>query len=152
MLNAVKDLLAAGANDILIFNQIPLQAIPYSNRFNIPTLLTELTNLFNFDLRKSLEILQKNHPEASIYMFDIHSLITKIISSSSSPFINTVDKCWKIYNVTTVVELCSDPKKFVFIDNFHFSSTVHRFIADALQPLLSLSYEQDTPDLYIHSF
>ncbi|CAF0987278.1 unnamed protein product [Adineta steineri] len=141
LMNSIKDLLAVGAKHFLIFNQIPVQTLPYINRFHQPIFFTLLTLLTNNILFENLNTIQKSYPTSSIQIFDIYSLLTKIIANQSKiKFSNTIDRCWKQFNTTTVIELCQDPTKYVFLDNFHLTTNVHRLIADAIESFLSFKY------------
>jgi phospholipase/lecithinase/hemolysin len=82
-------------------------------------------------------------------MFDLHALITDILSTNSSTFIDTVDACWTTFNVTTIIQNCTDPREYVFLDSIHFSSTVQKKIADAIQPFLFWNFNKHAPSPYI---
>jgi phospholipase/lecithinase/hemolysin len=153
-MNSVKDLLNAGAKNLLIFNQPPAQDLPYttetygSSAF-IKAYFTQLTNTGNSQLQSSLQALKPSYTTASINIFDLHTLITDIIASNSSNFTNTVNNCWNAVNLTTVIEYCTDPAEYIFLDPIHFSSTVQKMIANALLPFLSINYKSGTTVPYI---
>jgi outer membrane lipase/esterase len=154
LMNSVKDLLNAGAKNLLIFNQPPAQDLPYttetygSSAF-IKAYFTQLTNTGNSQLQSSLQALKPSYTTASINIFDLHTLITDIIASNSSNFTNTVNNCWNAVNLTTVIEYCTDPAEYIFLDPIHFSSTVQKMIANALLPFLSINYKSGTTVPYI---
>ncbi len=153
LMNAIQDLIAVGAKNFLIFNEAPFQAFPRYKRRNQTEYYTQLTDSFNEELDERLETLQKKQPKTSIYMFDNHELITKIISEiSSTTFTYTKSECWKRHSIDTAGNPCSDPKQYVFIDETHFSSFIHQLITNAIQPFLSFSFRTNTPNTYIHSF
>jgi len=136
LMNGIRDLLAVGAKNFLIFNQPPVQAFPYFSRLNRTAVFTALTIQANTYINTSITAIQNNNTNTSIQIFDVNALITTILANQSIPFSNTVAKCWDSSNLTSVTILCNDPSTYVFIDNFHFTSTVHQLIANALSPFL----------------
>ncbi|CAF3782309.1 unnamed protein product [Rotaria sp. Silwood1] len=134
--NAVDDLVDFGAKHILVFNQSPAQAFPYIHALGIDFIFKQLTFLFNSTLSLRLKIIQKSNPEVSLKVFNLYSIIKKIIDNESEQFTNTVDPCWDTVNGTSVVMHCSDPSKYVFIDKFHFTSSVHKIIADSVNDFI----------------
>ncbi len=134
---SIKALLDAGAKNILVFNQPPLQALPIISAYNQNAYFAYLTKLGNDALNTTLKSFKSSYPSASICMFNLNALITKVLANSASTFTNTVSPCWTNYNVTTVIKNCPDPTKYVFIDNIHFTSPVQQQISDAIQPFIS---------------
>ena len=149
LLNGVKDLLAVGAKHILVFNAVPAQSIPASQPLAPPAVLSYLTSLFNTALTADLAILQQNNTQASLNIFDINSLISKIVASNSSYFTNTVTNCWNSFNTTTIIKLCSNPEKYVFLDIQHFTTRVDALIADAVRQFLLTSYQVNSASCYV---
>ncbi|CAF2526048.1 unnamed protein product [Rotaria sp. Silwood2] len=49
--------------------------------------------------------------------------------------INSTNKCWDTLHYTVIL-LCSTPDTYLFIDQFHFTTRVHQFIADAIRKFL----------------
>jgi phospholipase/lecithinase/hemolysin len=93
LLNSVKDLLAVGAKHILVFNALPIQSIPVTQTLASQAALTYLTSLFNTALTADLAIIQQNNTQASLNIFDINSLIWKVVASTSGYFTNTTTNC-----------------------------------------------------------
>ncbi|CAF1360179.1 unnamed protein product [Adineta steineri] len=137
LMNSVRDLLAVGAKNILIFNQPPIQSFPYFSVLNQTATFSMLTIQANTNLQTSIDAIQKNYTNSTIQIFDVNTLITKVIANQSIPFTNTAGYCWDTLNLTTVAILCDNPSKYVFIDDFHFSNTTHQLIADSINSLLS---------------
>ena len=153
LMNGVRDLLAVGAQNILVFNQIPFQALPYTKQFNQAALFTGITALANNGILTSLQAIQKNNTNASINMFDLNALMVKVLSNTSSlTFANTVDQCWDNYNLTAVSIFCQDPSQYVFADSIHITTGIHQLIADGISPFLSYRFSRNTPGCYIRSF
>lgn len=153
LMNSVRDLLNAGAQNLLVFNQLPIQILPYSRRFNQSQTLQALTNIINNLTVTSLSAIQKNYSNAHIYMFDSNAFITKIVSNTSSvKFANTVDGCWYVASLTQVDINCANPNEYIFIDNFHFTATVNRLLAETIQTFFSMFYQNNTSNSYFRSF
>jgi phospholipase/lecithinase/hemolysin len=151
LMNAIKDLLTVGGKNFLFFNIPPVQKIPYFRMFDRDGFFRALTIKTNNAILSNLRTLQKKNKKNSIHMFDLKALITNIISSASKTFLNTVDQCWKTISLTSTVQLCKDPSKYMYLDEYHYTSTVHEMIADALRPFLYYQSSDKTPD-YIYSF
>lgn len=134
--NAVNDLIAFGAQHILVFNQPPAQAFPYTHALGLDFLFKELTHVFNTMLTVRLKMIQKGNPQVSLKVFDLHLIIEKIRNNELGHFTNSVDPFWDTTNSTSVVAHSSDPSKYVFIDKFHFTSSVHTIIADSVNDFI----------------
>ena len=149
LLNGVKDLLAVGAKHILVFNALPAQSIPASQGLAPSPVLSYLTGLFNTALTAELAVIQQNNTQASVNIFDINSLASKIIGRNTSYFTNTVSNCWNSVNATTIIKLCSNPEKYVFLDLQHFTSRVGELIADAVRQFLLTSFDVNNSGCYV---
>ena len=152
--NSLVDLLRAGVKTLLVFNQPPAQYFPL---YSTPTQAAnagELAREFNTDLKAKLATLKESYPQASISLFDTHSMITDVLANSQKPptFTNNSTACWTVNNLRTVTENCPDATKYVFLDNIHFTSTVHRMIADAVQPLFSWNHHKTNLRSYITTY
>ena len=152
-LNGVQDLLVGGAKNILVFNQPPSQDFPYIKRRNQTIIYTAITASANIGISIGLAALQRDYTNASIYMFDVYALISKILSNTSSvTFEDTVDQCWATYNTTTVLQFCSDPTKYAFLDDLHLTTPIHQIISDTIHWFLSYRFSRNTLSCYIRSF
>ncbi|CAF3430196.1 unnamed protein product [Rotaria socialis] len=141
LMNGVKDVLAIGAKRILVFNSVPAQSVPASEGLAPPAVLSYLTSLFNNALIAGLGIIQQNNTQATLSIFDINLLVSKIVASKSSYFSNTTANCWNCVNATTIVKHCENPKQYVFLDLQHFTSRVGELIPNAIRQFLFTSYE-----------
>lgn len=137
MLNSVRDLIAFGARNLLIFNQAPFYVFPYISRMNMTAQFTALIDDVNNKLTTDLDTMQRMYSNVTLQRYDVHSFLTKIVANQSYPFADTTSPCWTTYNLTTVNQGCADPKKFAFLDNFYLASTVHKLLADDVFALLS---------------
>ncbi|CAF5137541.1 unnamed protein product, partial [Rotaria sp. Silwood1] len=135
LINGRKDLIQIGAKHILIVNLPPLEAYPATFRLNIRYYLKKLTLKHNRKLSISIRLLQWIFPDISFTLFDIYSLISNILMNKAAYGINSTNKCWNISNYT-VVELCSTPNTYLYIDQYHFTTRIHQLIADNAHKLL----------------
>lgn len=150
LLSSVQVLLNNGAKHILVFNAIPAQYVPaLLNRVPAPQ-LTVLATMFNDLLQTGMHQLQQANPQASLSIFDIHALITKVITTPSTCLTDTTHPCWNSTSPTSVVKLCSDPEKFVFLDDFHFTHRVHTLIVEPVRSFLFPCFEVNSASSYIH--
>ena len=153
LMNSVKDLLAAGARNIIVFNSLPLQALPYISRLNQTATFTALTAVANNAIITNLQLIQNNNPSASIYMFDITTLLLTVIANNTAmKFANTVNNCWSNFNITAIQISCSNVSTYVFLDILHVTTRVHQLIADAISPFLSYKFDRNAPGGYVRSF
>lgn len=121
LFKSVQTLLSIGAQNILVFNQVPVQYFPYAKLLNLSEWFTSLTNEANYHGQVLMNATQFDNPDASLKIFDIHSLFLKIITQNSSNLTNTVDSCW-IDNGTAVIESCQNLDAYFFVDPSHFTS------------------------------
>ncbi|CAF1226640.1 unnamed protein product [Rotaria sp. Silwood1] len=135
IVNGINDLIETGAKNILIINLPPFEVYPATAVFNAHDLLKKLTLDHNNKLLNSVRLLQANHSKISFEIFDLYSLISNILMNTTAYGINSTDKCWDTPHYT-VVPLCSTPDTYLFIDQFHFTTRVHQFIADAMRKFL----------------
>ncbi|KAJ3041901.1 hypothetical protein HDV00_008410 [Rhizophlyctis rosea] len=107
---------------VAILNLPPLQILPYFANNPVAASLfgnlakdfnTALSNLVNTHNRD-----KKNHP---VILIDIFSQFTSLIR----PFADKSDACWE--GGVTGTRTCED---YVFVDEFHFTTKMHKAIAD----------------------
>ena len=130
LLNAVNDLINFGAKHILVFNQPPGETFPYARALHLDFIFKPLTAIFNKILSIRLQKVQKSNSHVSLHLFNLYFIIKQIIDNQSKQFINTVDQCWDIGDDSSIIMHSSDPSQYVFIDKFHYTSSVHKIIAD----------------------
>jgi thermolabile hemolysin len=131
LMNSVITLLAGGAKNIIVFNQVPFQYVPVNAALNQPAQFIGLTAYVNGLTNASLQAIQAANPQAKIYLFDLHSLITNLFANPPPPVIHTAGYCWNVTG-STIQKYCDNPKEYFFIDTFHFSSPIQRKLAQAV--------------------
>ncbi|CAF3544192.1 unnamed protein product [Rotaria sp. Silwood1] len=138
LINGINDLIQIGVKHFFIGNLPPLQAYPAAFALNIPDYLNKLTLEHNNNLSNSIQLLQSNYLNISFKLFDVYSLITNIRMNSSTYGINSTTNCWDTSN-NTIIQLCSTPDTYLFIDEYHFTTRIHQLIADYARSLLITS-------------
>lgn len=136
LVNATKDLLAFGIKHLILVNQPPLQSIPLLLLTKNQTTLADLTYQYNTNLSEHINVLRNDNKGTNIQLFDLNSLISKILRNSTSYGIsNTNRPCWS----TIDPNVCPNPDAYLFFDQVHFTSRVHQLIADDFRPFLRSS-------------
>ena len=87
-------------------------------------------------LSQRVNDLNTSFPETNFVLFDVNSVISNIFDNPTEFGFNAepLDACLSPDNFPDIdpnVMRCDNPSEFVFYDNQHFTSQVHRFIADA---------------------
>jgi len=130
----VATLAAIGAKNILIFLEEPLELVPIVRADNITTIIHQVIIEQNSFLPNFLSQLQNEYSGVSIRTFDTYSLILNIIAGN--PSLNIVNPCWNVPQFV-VLSQCPDINSYLFVDDFHFTTNIHKLIANAVYQLLS---------------
>jgi phospholipase/lecithinase/hemolysin len=133
ILNGAKDLLKIGVKHLLIVNQSPVQTMPFVQTQEQVVYYTQRATYHNNNLSIGITKLDYNRQEISLYLFDIYSLILKIIANNS---LNTKDNCWNTVNGTILI-LCSNPESYVYIDQYHFTARMHELIGNSARQFIA---------------
>jgi len=132
LLTAVYDLLVIGIEHLIIINVPPLQSFPGNNRDQrLSTVIAEHNNYFLSNMTQ----IQSEYPTVSLQIFDVNSLLTKILANNSIYPLNKIDKCWNIVN-NSIISQCINPNQYIFIDDYHFTSVIHQIIADNIHQFI----------------
>ena len=142
-------LLSLGAENVVVFDQPPVQNYPYAVLSNNSLLFAGLVTFANQALIVGIKQLHVAYPNASLNIFDLNKVVLQWISKPSSYFTNTVDRCQTVFNATTVEKFCANPDRYVFIDDFHLTTRAQGLLADAFRPFLYDSYEVNNAACYI---
>lgn len=140
LVNAVKDLISIGALNIVVLNQPPLQLYPFIPSMNQNLNFTAFTIQLNNNLSSGIALLQRDRPKLSLKVFDLYSLMSKVISNGTAYGINnTVNPCMNMTKNGTVLRACISPTSYVFFDEYHFTSRIHELIAYEVRQFISTS-------------
>lgn len=134
----IEDLLKTGAKHVLIMNKIPGEMLPYIKTSDEANAARIRSIHHNGNLTASVKQLQKNRPDVSIYLFDIYSLMLEIKNNNTLDLANKTANCWTVMTNEVLVS-CSNPNSYFFVDQYHFSARVHRFIGDHVRQFISSS-------------
>ena len=135
--NTTRELIVLGAKHIIIFNQPPLQAVPYVQLIAGGMNLAQLTSEYNTNLSQNIYVLQQNNRERDLQVFDLHALVSKVFGNASSYGIqNSVAPCLSQTAGGANITVCSNPNSYAFFDNVHFASRMHQIVADEFQKRL----------------
>ena len=119
---ALNTLVKVGAKNILVFNLPDLGKLPAAkiNDRN-PTTLSKSTSEFNLGFAQTVNALSQN-PNLNIIPIDIYSLFNQ---ASALRFTNVTESC------LSRLDICNPANnKFVFWDDFHPTTAVHKLVAD----------------------
>lgn len=124
----IDDLYAAGAEHIVLSNSFDVGRLPFISQINLITpgvsdFATLLTQNFNSGL---LQI--KNESLADIFLLDVYDIVNEAIEI---PNINNHDSCYD-----GMLTICHNPDKYVFWDDLHLSSAVHKKISRNLLKMI----------------
>ena len=140
ILSAVQELLTVGIRQFLLVNLPPLQFYPGMNE---DVNLTALVIKHNDYLLSNVTMIRMLYPQVSIEIFDLHSfIINLLLSNDSKKNLNPLKCCWTLLNYS-IDSSCSNPDQYLFLDQFHFTSTIHRQIADSIKPYLCIRSSSD---------
>ncbi|MBU7582637.1 MAG: SGNH/GDSL hydrolase family protein [Nostoc sp. TH1S01] len=135
---ALNTLVDAGARNLLVFNLPDLGKLPGATDNRDPDTLTQSTNDFNSGLQTTVAALSQN-PTLNIIPVDVNSLFNRAIASPAEFGLNNVTEA-----CLSRLDICqNDQNQFLFWDNFHPTTTGHRFIADTA---LAAIQTQEVPE------
>lgn len=138
LIDAVYDLVLVGIKNLLIINQPPLEAYPFYKNSTGNLTLGTLIDQHNNYLSSNISQIISTSTKISINIFDLHSLIANILSNNLILTLNKIDNCWTILNNNTVLQ-CTNPANYVFIDDYHLTTSIHQFIANNIHQFLLAS-------------
>ncbi|CAF3303004.1 unnamed protein product [Rotaria socialis] len=139
ILNGVKDLLTIGAKHILIMNHLPVQVMPFVQTDQEFIYYRKRAIFHNNNLSVDIAKLDYDRKKSALYLFDIYSFILKITDNHKNYSLNIKDNCWNVLNGNVSI-LCSNPQRYVYIDQYHFTTRIHELIGDAVHKFLFTSF------------
>jgi len=131
LIKSVSALLAAGDKDLIVFNQVLFQIIPVNAKLNQSALFIQLTAAVNYLTNAYLQGLKQAYPNANIYLFDVHTLVSNLYANPPSPINDVTGYCWAVTG-TTISSACNNPNNYFFADTFHFTTPVQQKLAKAV--------------------
>jgi phospholipase/lecithinase/hemolysin len=123
--DAIASLTDIGAKKFLVANLPDLGKLPATRNNANSTNLSSLTQAHNQGLRRSLKILNQQHPDLEIITLDANSLYRQAIANPSAfGFTNVTSSC------LSGSQLCGNPDQFLFWDGIHPTTAAHRIIGE----------------------
>ena len=136
---ALQTLIDSGASNILVLNLPDASRAPiFKVRTSGPIVAGNIKD-YNHRLSELVSQIQTKYPEIKIKLFDSYKMYGQLLDNPGLGGVsNTTDSCLAIDNVSTLnffysIPLrkeCHDPKQFVFWDNVHPSTKVHKLLAN----------------------
>ncbi|KAM7261048.1 hypothetical protein ACFE04_026523 [Oxalis oulophora] len=127
-LKQLERLYNLGARKFLINNAIPMGDTPTAVKMfngNINKNLNEAVLNFNLYVTVESQQLQSKLPGSKFTIGDIYSVIHDAVRYASYGFLETLEPCCFVCNVTSV---CKDLNEHVFFDHTHVTEAVHYLI------------------------
>lgn len=147
LLNAASDLLVAEVSNIILINQPPLDRYPIIAKSNAYIDLGSRILEHNRYIISNLSEVANSYNFESVRVFDVHSLISKLLDDNSTGQFLTSDPCWIFDNRSVLLSACSNPDRHIFIDDFHLTTKVHELIAKQFRQFLISSSRETWPSL-----
>jgi phospholipase/lecithinase/hemolysin len=138
LINAAYDLLVAGISNLIVINQPPIDVYPFLAHSPFKATLHNRILDHNRFLLLNLTKLEVDYEQTSIRLFDIYSLLTGLLENASDEHWIVNASCWTL-NDAILVSNCSNPEQYIFIDDYHFTSTIHRIIGSDFRRFLCSS-------------
>lgn len=134
--NSLTELANSGAKHILVPNLPYFGHMPIGQVLGNPEQGNMLTAAHNSLLTSELDSLSTLFPETNFVLFDANSVIKEIVDNPTDFGFNEnhLETCLSPDNFPNIdpnVVRCDNPNEFIYFDNQHFTSSVHRLISDA---------------------
>ncbi|CAF0759307.1 unnamed protein product [Adineta ricciae] len=138
LMESINDLIQLGAKHFLILNQPPFQEISFATNLNLSSYFSNLILAHNNNLSTTIQSYRSNYSNRVFHLYDVYSLVVSILNKASTYGINSTKNCWNI-STGVINGTCSTPESYLFIDEYHFTTRIHQFIADDVRQLLAVS-------------
>jgi thermolabile hemolysin len=136
-LEACVDLLkAAGARTILLGTQPSMGYSPEMRANNKESFFHHITAQFNDSLARSAERLRQDS-SARIMLADIAGRVAEVLAAPQQfGFSNVTDSCF------VDGAACAEPDSYLYWDNVHFTTSMHRLVAERFYEAVTAEYAQ----------
>jgi phospholipase/lecithinase/hemolysin len=136
--NSLNKLADAGAKNILVANLVNAANTPIGQDLVPPEQLEQLTLLtdaHNTALNSVISSLETSYSDTDIALLDANTLLENIYNNPTDfGFIsNPIESCLSPNNFPDIAPNavpCDNPDEYVYYDNQHFTTSVHKLIAD----------------------
>lgn len=137
LMRNVQDLIGLGGKHFLIMNQPPFHRQPVPIPSIYTNFLSTLVTNHNQNLSESIRFFEKNNSNVTFHLVDIYSLINRILDNLLTYGINNTNICWTTSTTSGITQLYNNTDNSMFIDQYHYTTRVHRFIAEEIRPMIS---------------
>ncbi|MDJ0706461.1 MAG: SGNH/GDSL hydrolase family protein [Leptolyngbyaceae cyanobacterium MO_188.B28] len=149
---ALSSLIDLGAQNILVSNLPLLGLTPRFRESPEADDINELIMLHNMALSETLDKWRKKLPDINLVSFDFNAVFENAVSNPADfGLTNVTTPCLTNFSFPFDADfnICSNPDEFLFWDDFHPTTSSHRFVADAaLETLREFeSVPESTPAL-----
>jgi thermolabile hemolysin len=150
--NSLTKLADAGAKNILVANLVNSANTPIGRELIPPEQLeqlTLLTNAHNNALNSVINSLDTSYVDTDVALLDANTLLEDIYNNPAAfGFIsNPIESCLSPNNFPDIdpnVVPCNNPDEYVYYDNQHFTSAVHKLVADNALKTINQEFSSDS--------
>lgn len=148
--NAVSELAAVGAKNILVTNLPDLGELPRTRNTPISDNLNTLTAQHNSALSTTLnDLSQSLDPNVNLISFDVNTVFDQVLANpGAAGFTNVTDSCLTNYTfpLDTDFDVCDNPDQFLFWDDIHPTTFAHEQIANFALATLEEDEHKSVPE------
>lgn len=125
----LNDLIASGAQSILVPNLPNLGYAPEARLAGVSDQVTALVTFWNAGLDGVLDALAATN-DVTLYRADIFNAVEGVFADPAAyGLINVTDACSRVVNNIEIP--CANPEQYAFWDTLHPTTTAHRLFAEA---------------------
>lgn len=139
LITDVRDLINIGGKHIVLVNQPPIDRIPIAKLMNKTETWKSIVHEHNKYLIESIRRFNELSSTVDLHFIDIYSFVDFLLSNSNLFGLTNFDRCW---DTTREIprKLCKTLENHLFLDEFHFTSRGHRFVAEFFREILLRLY------------
>ncbi len=139
---AVKDIIDAGGQDIVIFNLPDLSDSPLADNLTRQDQksLRKLTNIHNRRLDRLVDNIERTNPDVNIVEIDVNELVDEIFDNPGEFGLTHVTDNFSgidLYADLNQPPASGNPNEYFYWDSVHPTTTVHNLVADLVLDELS---------------
>ena len=132
---AIKDIINAGGEDIVIFNLPDLSETPLAQNLTKKdqNKLKQLTNTHNRRLDRLVDNIENNNPDVNLIEIDVNELAEEIFDNPSEFGLTNVNDNFTGIDIVANLNqppAIGDPNEYFYWDSVHPTTAVHEIIAD----------------------
>lgn len=145
IITCLNTLILFGGRNFIIINELPWDRFPHFRNGNTANLTKYLAIGHNLLLAKQMnDTYFSSNTRLNIHLFDSYTFVSKVLDNYTAYGFENLDNCWDTDSNSTVIIKCSNTTKRIFIDEYHFTSAMHRLLAKELYSTLDQSNSTST--------